>query len=75
MITGYKAGELGPGTGKKVVLVLGEGRRHGNTHPHSLIHISSPASPSLPQGFHKMPVPQKNHNVVTSKRKVSHKLP
>lgn len=75
MITGYKAGELGPVTGKKVVLVLGEGRRRDNTLPHDLIHISSPASPSLPQGFHQMPLPKKNHNAVTSKIKVSPKLP
>lgn len=52
MTTGYKAGELGTGTVKRVVLVLGEGRRHENTHLHTLIHISAPALPS-PKGFTK----------------------
>ncbi|XP_069408657.1 N-terminal EF-hand calcium-binding protein 2 isoform X3 [Ovis canadensis] len=49
-----------PGTGKTVVLALGEGRRCEHPLLHNLTPISSPASPSLPQGFHRTPGPRKH---------------
>ena len=49
-----------PGTGKTVVLALGEGRSCEHPLLHTLTPISSPASPSLPQGFHRTPGPRKS---------------